>query len=97
MHEVLLIGFYEDAVFTHFVKDASRDFPNLSIRYLREYSSLGTAGGLYHFRDVILKGNPQQIYVLHADICCTYPLVELKAFHDRHQGMGTVMGIKARA
>lgn len=32
MHEVLLIGFYEDAVMAPFVKDASRDFPNLSIR-----------------------------------------------------------------
>jgi mannose-1-phosphate guanylyltransferase len=34
--------------------------------------SLGTAGGLYHFRDTILKGNPSQIFVLHADIACAF-------------------------
>lgn len=30
--EVLLIGFYEDAVMAPFVKETSRDFPNLSIK-----------------------------------------------------------------
>lgn len=80
--------------------------------YMREYQSLGTAGGLYHFRDTILKGNPDQIFVLHADIACTFvssvsivptlllltlqnqPLEQLKAFHDKHRGVGTVMGVK---
>lgn len=28
-------------------------------RYLREYQPLGTAGGLFHFRDVILSGSPE--------------------------------------
>lgn len=32
LSEVLLIGFYDDAVMAPFVKDASRDFPNLVIR-----------------------------------------------------------------
>lgn len=26
--------------------------------YLREYVSLGTGGGLHHFRDEVLRGNP---------------------------------------
>ncbi|CAG9949395.1 unnamed protein product [Clonostachys rosea f. rosea IK726] len=40
-------------------QDASKEFPVLSsIKYLREYEALGTAGGLYHFRDAILKGRP---------------------------------------
>ncbi|KAM0750988.1 mannose-1-phosphate guanyltransferase [Meredithblackwellia eburnea MCA 4105] len=94
LHEVILIGFYDDSVFSNFIKDASKDFPNLSIRYMREYQSLGTAGGLYHFRDSILKGNPDQIFVLHADISCSFPLEQLKAFHDKHRGVGTVMGVK---
>ncbi|KAI5481123.1 hypothetical protein MNV49_005558 [Pseudohyphozyma bogoriensis] len=94
LQEVLLIGFYDDSVFSHFVKDASRDFPNLSIRYMREYQALGTAGGLYHFRDKILSGNPDQIFVLHADIACGYPLEQLKTFHDKHRGVGTMLGVK---
>ncbi|KAH9823820.1 nucleotide-diphospho-sugar transferase [Melampsora americana] len=94
LQEVLLIGFYEDSVLAPFVKQASRDFPSLQIRYMREYEALGTAGGLYHFRDAILKGSPDQIYVLHSDIVSSFPLAELKSFHDRHRGVGTLMGIK---
>ena len=35
MQEVLLIGFYEDAVMAPFVREASRDFPNLTIRCVK--------------------------------------------------------------
>lgn len=94
LKEVLLIGFYEDSILAPFVKQASRDFPSLQIRYMREYEALGTAGGLYHFRDAILKGSPEQIYVLHSDIASSFPLSELKNFHDRHRGVGTLMGVR---
>ncbi|CAH7687817.1 nucleotide-diphospho-sugar transferase [Phakopsora pachyrhizi] len=94
LKEVLLIGFYEDSVLAPFIKQATRDFPSLQIRYLREYEALGTAGGLYHFRDAILKGFPEQIYVLHSDIASSFPLSELKSFHDRHRGVGTLMGVQ---
>ena len=49
--------------------------------------------GLYHYRDVLLKGNPDQLFVLHADIVCNYPLQELQKFHASHRGVGTVMGV----
>ena len=35
--------------------------------------TLGTAGGLYHFRDAILKGRPDRFFVLNADVCCSFP------------------------
>ncbi|CEQ42093.1 SPOSA6832_03858, partial [Sporobolomyces salmonicolor] len=93
LNEVILIGFFDEAVIQPFVKEASKDFPNLSIRYLREYQSLGTAGGLYHYRDALLKGSPDQLFVLHADIVCNYPLRELQKFHEGHRGVGTVLGV----
>ncbi|GAA5952732.1 hypothetical protein JCM5350_004792 [Sporobolomyces pararoseus] len=93
LNEVYLIGFYPEEVINPFVKEAAKDFPNLTIKYLREYQSLGTAGGLYHYRDVLLKGNPDQLFVLHADIVCNYPLQELQKFHASHRGVGTVMGV----
>ena len=46
--EVVLIGFYEDSVMAGFIKDSKREFPDITISYLREYRPLGTAGGLYH-------------------------------------------------
>ncbi|GAA5998862.1 mannose-1-phosphate guanylyltransferase [Rhodotorula paludigena] len=94
LNEVLLVGFYDESVINPFVKEAARDFPNLNIRYLREFQSLGTAGGLYHYRDILSKGNPDQIFVLHSDIVCGWPLAELQKFHGTHRGVGTVMAVK---
>ena len=66
MKEVLLLGFYENSVFDRFLLEAQIEFPNISIRYLREYQCLGTAGGLHHFKDVILSGGTSYFFVLNA-------------------------------
>lgn len=85
IHEVYLIGYYDESVFRDFIKDAASDFPNLSVKYLREYQALGTAGGLYHFRDAILKGKPERLFVLNSDVCCSFPLNEmLKLFTEKY-------------
>ncbi|KAF2494812.1 nucleotide-diphospho-sugar transferase [Lophium mytilinum] len=82
--EVFIVGYYDETVFREFINYASNAFPQLSIKYLREYQALGTAGGLYHFRDVILKGRPERFFVLNADVCCSFPLLEmLKLFEDK--------------
>ncbi|RHZ87706.1 hypothetical protein Glove_31g17 [Diversispora epigaea] len=94
LQEVLLVGFYEDKVLERFIEDSSRDFPQINIRYLREYQSLGTAGGLYHFRDEIQRGNPEQVFVLNADVACSLPLNEMIKFHNTHRGLCTILGTK---
>jgi NDP-sugar pyrophosphorylase family protein len=79
-----MIGYYDESVFRDFIKDASKEFPQIKIVYLREYQALGTAGGLYHFRDAILKGKPERFFVLNADVCCSFPLNDmLKLFEDK--------------
>lgn len=79
-----MIGYYDETVFRDFIKDSAHEFPQLSIKYLREYEALGTAGGLYHFRDAILKGKPERFFVLNADVCCSFPLNDmLKLFEDK--------------
>ncbi|KAI9899894.1 hypothetical protein N3K66_004156 [Trichothecium roseum] len=85
IHDVCIIGYYDETVFRDFIKDAAKSFPQLtSIKYLREYQALGTAGGLYHFRDAILKGRPEKLFVLNADVCCSFPLQKmLKLFEDK--------------
>ncbi|KAI8081511.1 nucleotide-diphospho-sugar transferase [Halteromyces radiatus] len=94
LQEVLIIGFFEDNVFARFLDEAASEFPKLHIRYLREYQSLGTAGGLYHFRDEILRGNPQQFFVMHVDIACAFPLNEMLKAHMSHRGLCTMLGTK---
>lgn len=84
IREVILVGYYDETVFRDFIKDSAKEIPQIRIQYLREYQALGTAGGLYHFRDAILKGRPERIFVLNADVCCSFPLNEmLRLFEDK--------------
>jgi len=58
---------------------------------LREPSALGTAGGLYHFRDTILApiykdGDvvPEQVqgfFVMNGDVCADFPLEDMLDMH----------------
>uniref|UniRef100_A0A8C4PX38 GDP-mannose pyrophosphorylase Ab n=1 Tax=Eptatretus burgeri TaxID=7764 RepID=A0A8C4PX38_EPTBU len=84
MKEILLIGFFQPSdVLNQFVSNAQQQF-RISVRYLQEYSGLGTGGGLYHFRDQIMAGNPKWFFVLNGDVCADFPLVEmLKAAENR--------------
>lgn len=94
IQEVYLIGYYDETVFRDFIKDASVAYPNLSVKYLREYQALGTAGGLYHFRDAILKGKPERLFVLNSDVCCSFPLNEmLKLFNEKY-AEAVILGTK---
>jgi mannose-1-phosphate guanylyltransferase len=57
---------------------------NLCYRYLQEFAPLGTAGGLYHFRDQIRCGNPDFFFVLNGDVCADFPLNEMLEFHQMY-------------
>lgn len=63
-------------------------------RYLREYQALGTAGGIYHFRDEIIRGNPKQFFVMHVDVACNFPLNDMLSAHMTHRGLCTMLGTK---
>ncbi|RPA71323.1 nucleotide-diphospho-sugar transferase [Ascobolus immersus RN42] len=92
--EVILIGYYDESVFAPYIKWWSLDYPQFSIKYLREYQALGTAGGLYHFRDVILKGNPSTLFVLNADVCCSFPLSSMLELFEEKQAEAVILGTK---
>ncbi|KAJ3180329.1 Proteasome subunit alpha type-2, partial [Irineochytrium annulatum] len=94
MKEILLIGFFENNVFDRFLTEVQMEFNTISIRYLREYQALGTGGGLHHFRDEIMRGRPDNFFVLNADIACSFPLRELLEFHLETKGHATIMGIQ---
>ncbi|KAF3903285.1 hypothetical protein ABW20_dc0109882 [Dactylellina cionopaga] len=92
--EVFVIGYYDESVFRDFIKDSSKEFPQFSIKYLREYEPLGTAGGLYHFRDAILKGSPKRFFVLNADVCCSFPLKEMLQLSDDREAEAVILGTR---
>ncbi|EEB05866.2 mannose-1-phosphate guanyltransferase [Schizosaccharomyces japonicus yFS275] len=93
--DVFLVGFYDDNVFSEFVNEASKNFPCFRrIKYLREYNCLGTGGGLYHFRDQIRKSDVKDLFVMHADVCCSFPLSQLYAVHEEKKALVTLMTTK---
>ncbi|KAM7199995.1 putative mannose-1-phosphate guanyltransferase [Rhypophila sp. PSN 637] len=92
--EVYLIGYYDESVFRDFIKDSASEFPNISIKYLREYQALGTAGGLYHFRDAILKGRPERLFVLNSDVCCSFPLNEMLKLAQDKDAEAVILGTR---
>ncbi|KAI9469026.1 MAG: nucleotide-diphospho-sugar transferase [Benjaminiella poitrasii] len=97
LKEVLIIGLFEDKVFAPYIDNAALEFPHLNIRYLHEYQALGTAGGIYHFRDEILRGHTKQFFVMHIDIACSFPLNEMIDAHMKHRGICTMLGTKVPA
>ncbi|KAF3908243.1 hypothetical protein AA313_de0204401 [Arthrobotrys entomopaga] len=92
--EVFLIGYYDENIFRDFIKDSSKEFPQFTIKYLREYEPLGTAGGLYHFRDAITKGAPKRFFVLNADVCCSFPLKEMLQLSDDREADAVILGTR---
>ncbi|KAK9880520.1 hypothetical protein WA026_011759 [Henosepilachna vigintioctopunctata] len=80
LKEILLIGFYADDQIKPFVNKMQRIY-NISIKYLQEFTALGTAGGLFHFRDQIRCGNPDAFFVLNGDVCADFQLDSLYNFH----------------
>ncbi|KAI9841884.1 MAG: Proteasome subunit alpha type-2 [Thelocarpon superellum] len=94
IREVILVGYYDETVFRDLIKDSSKEFPKITIKYLREYQALGTAGGLYHFRDAILKGRPERFFVLNADVCCSFPLNDMIQFFEEKDAEAVIMGTR---
>lgn len=81
VREIILIGFYQpNEALSKFISQSQVEF-QVQIRYLQEYSALGTAGGLYHFRDQIMTGGPEMFFVMNADVCGDFPLREMLEFH----------------
>lgn len=94
IRDVILVGYYEEHVFRDFIKETSRELPQLRLQYLREYQALGTAGGLYHFRDAILKGGPDRFFVLNADVCCSFPLEQMLKLFEQKDAEAVILGTR---
>ena len=92
--DVILVGYYDETVFRDFIKDSAKELPQIRIQYLREYQPLGTAGGLYHFRDAILKGGLERFFVLNADVCCSFPLNEMLRLFEEKDAEAIIMGTR---
>ncbi|GFG37546.1 hypothetical protein Cfor_09592 [Coptotermes formosanus] len=95
LKEILILGYYPSSELSQFVADMVQEY-KVNIRYLQEFTALGTAGGLYHFRDQIRSGNPEAFFVLNGDVCADFPLVEMVHFHQgKKASLVTIMATEA--
>ncbi|RXM29514.1 Mannose-1-phosphate guanyltransferase alpha-A [Acipenser ruthenus] len=95
MKEILLVGFYQpNEALSRFLSCAQQEF-KIPIRYLQEYSALSTAGGIYHFRDQILSGGPEAFFIMNADVCSEFPLLEMLEFQKEHGNTHVILGTTA--
>jgi len=68
--------------FKRFIRGEMQVFKK-PINYLQEYTMLGTAGCVYHFRDVIMNGDHDGFFLLHSDAYCDFPLNEMISFKEK--------------
>lgn len=105
IREILLMGSYDEGLFRRFIDDvqsgkvghACLEHHGIALRYCHESTALGTAGGLRTFASDIRAKNPDVVFVLHGDICCTFPLVEMLTFHQTHAGETTLLAKRMSA
>ncbi|XP_043496910.1 mannose-1-phosphate guanyltransferase alpha-A [Polistes fuscatus] len=94
LEEILIIGSYPAYELSHFIMEMKSTYGAI-IRYLQEFTALGTAGGMYHFRDQIRSGSPTYFFVINGDVCADFPLQELVEFHSKKQALLTIMATEA--
>ena len=70
---IFLLGFYEEKEFALYTSSMSTEI-GVPVRYIKEARGLGSAGGLYAFKDLLLEDNPAFVFVLNCDVCCSFPL-----------------------
>nr|CAD7603122.1 unnamed protein product [Timema genevievae] len=93
LKEILILGYYPSSELSQFVAEMMQEY-KVNVRYLQEFTALGTAGGIYHFRDQIRSGNPKAFFVLNGDVCADFPLAEMLEFHQQ-TGSSSLMTMMA--
>lgn len=92
--EILIIGSYIATDIQPFADELSRS-NGVVVRYLQEFTPLGTGGAMYHFRDQIRAGGEDHFFVFNGDVCADFPLVELLQFHKSKHALLTIMATEA--
>ncbi|CAX45578.1 ATP-mannose-1-phosphate guanylyltransferase, putative [Candida dubliniensis CD36] len=94
--EILLMGFFKDqhkTMFLEYIQSVNKSNPDLKIKYLSEPFPLGTAGGLYHFKDEIFTDSNCKLLMIHGDVICNYPFKEMLEFFEQTKSNITLYGV----
>ena len=70
---IYLLGFYEEKEFALYTSSMSTEI-GVPVRYIKEAKGLGSAGGLFAFKDLLMEDAPSYVFLLNCDVCCSFPL-----------------------
>lgn len=94
--EILLMGFFKGqhkTMFQDYIQNVNKSNPDLRIKYLSEPFPLGTAGGLYHFKDEIFTDSNCKLLMIHGDVICNYPFKDMLEFFEQTKSNITLYGV----
>ncbi|TNV79051.1 hypothetical protein FGO68_gene15664 [Halteria grandinella] len=93
LKNVFLMGSYDEKKFRPFL-DYARTMFNFKIHYLQEEIPNNSAGALFFFKEQIQVDQPKFLFVMHCDICSSFPLHEmLKAHQSRQDKEATLLTV----
>ncbi len=81
LSQIVLMGSFAHDTFSSFIAKTSSEYA-VPVTYLREEKELGTAGGLYRFRNELQASSPDLLFVLHCDLCCLFPVWPMLCFQQ---------------
>lgn len=95
INEVVLMGFYDADAINAYIKEVEGEYRFKAITYLQEPPErpLGTAGGLYHYREQLLAGGARHFYLLYADVISAFHLPELANYAAKKKADLVVLGV----
>jgi NDP-sugar pyrophosphorylase family protein len=85
VQHVFLVGKYDEKKFSHFIDDLLTEFSFKTIKFIYDDIPKNEAGVLFKYRQQLLKDNPEYLMVMRYQVCSSFPLHEMIAFHKQRE------------
>lgn len=93
--EIVLAINYQPEKMIDFIKDLEIKY-NIKITCSREIEPLGTGGPIGLAKEILLKGDGEEIFIFNSDVTCRFPLKDMLDFHRKHKKEGTIAITKVK-
>ena len=81
MRNIFLVGKYSPTSFNYFIESLYDEFCFNTVQYVSDESRNNEAGILFRHRQLLMTDEPDYLFCLRYNICSSFPLQKLVAFH----------------
>lgn len=82
---MFLVGKFDSKKFSQFIDDVLSDFSFKTVAYIQDDSKHNEAGVLFKHRALLLKDNPEHLFVMRYRVCSSFPLHDIVNFHKEKE------------